>query len=82
MHLREMSRLEDQNVLSSECAPHQRQITGLLLASHSLNNSGEFGVDGSAPVTAHLEPGVSCCQYYASDPLSKNVLHLFNCRHV
>ena len=55
---------------------------GFLLASHSLNNSGEFGVDGSAPVTSHLEPGVSCCQYYASAPLSKNVLHLFNCRHV
>ena len=42
IHLREMSRLEDENAFSSECVPHQRQITGLLLASHCLNNSGDL----------------------------------------
>ena len=49
-----MSRLEDQNAFSGECVPHQRQIR-TLLASHTLNNSGDSV--SSPPVTPHQEPG-------------------------
>ena len=62
-----MSRLEDQNVRVN-VSPISGKL-GLLLASHSLNNSGDLL--SNPPVMSHLEPGVSCCQYYASNPLSE-----------
>ena len=48
-----MSRLEDQNAFSSERVPHYQQIR-TLLASHTLNNSGDLV--SSPPVTSHQEP--------------------------
>ena len=48
-----MSRFEDENALSSECVPHQRQIR-TLLAAHTLNNSGDWV--SSSPVMSHQEP--------------------------
>ena len=71
-----MSCLEYEN----ECVPHQPQIRTWV--SHTLNNTGDL-VPRDQPrfllqrCIESLE--VSWCQYYASDPLSKNVLHMFNC---
>ena len=65
-----MSRLGDQNALSSECVPHQRQIR-TLLASHILNNSG--GLVSSPPVTSHQEPRGLLLPLLCVEPFVANV---------